>query len=202
MLNTFIKNRGMSQTVILDNNQNQINEFNQINWDADYDGNIANISIDTDSNGNSNHYNIKLDNNDLDNILNVDSVNIPVDKRLQNDFNERREPYLIKFSTTDEPIKVPDTPPHLKELIDRRISSPNAEDFFLPYSINKRPYKYTPTPKKRHTHLKPYITYKLIKKTKPKYSRKKSSKSKSSKSKSSKSKSSKSKSSKSKSSNL
>lgn len=181
MLNTFIKNRGMSQTVILNNNNHnrntEINQINQINWDADYDGNIANISIDTDSNGNSKHFDIKLDNNDLDKILNIDSVNIPVDKRLQNDFNERQEPYFIKFPTTDEPdhITVPDTPHHIKELIDRRVSSPKAEDIFLPYSMHKRPYKYTLTPKRRHKRLKPNVTYKLLKKTrhKPKHTRKK-----------------------------
>ena len=35
MLNTYIKNRGITQTLINNNNQKQ---FNQINWDADYAG--------------------------------------------------------------------------------------------------------------------------------------------------------------------
>lgn len=172
--NTFIKNRGMSQTVIIDNKHNKINKMNEINWDADYDGDIANISIDTVSNGKSKHFDIKLDNNDLDDILNVESVNIPVDKRLQNDFDEyteQDEPYFIKLPRTPEPDTTPE------ELINRRISSPTTDDIFLPYSMdNKTPYNYKLTKlthKKRHKHRKPYVTYKLIKKTKPRFSRKK-----------------------------
>ena len=43
MLNTFIKNRGTTKTIIHNNNDNNVNE---INWDADYDGDVANISMD------------------------------------------------------------------------------------------------------------------------------------------------------------
>ena len=60
MLNTFIKNRGTTKTIIHDNNHNRISEMN---WDADYDGDVANISIDTESNGRTKHFDIKLDNN-------------------------------------------------------------------------------------------------------------------------------------------
>jgi hypothetical protein len=48
MLDTYIKNRGSTKTIIHDNNQNNIN---QINWDADYDGQNANISLDLTNNG-------------------------------------------------------------------------------------------------------------------------------------------------------
>ena len=51
MLNTYIKNRGITQTLINNNNQKQ---FNQINWDADYDGQNANISVTSDTDGNKN----------------------------------------------------------------------------------------------------------------------------------------------------
>ena len=67
MLNTFIKNRGTTKTIIHNNNDNNVNE---IDWDADYDGNIANISLDLTNNGKVNHLNLKLDNDDLANILN------------------------------------------------------------------------------------------------------------------------------------
>jgi hypothetical protein len=183
MLNTYIKNRGMTKTIILDNNHNHIN---QINWDADYDGDIANISIDSDSNGKSKHFEIKLDNNDLANILNIQSVNIPIDKRLKMDFDESQyapEPYFIELLTPElEPrqpiIQEPDT--SIEELIDRRISSPKSDEIFLPLSVDtKAMNKRTHTHKKRHKRNKTHVTHKLIKKTKSKSTRSKSSKSKS-----------------------
>ena len=86
MLNTYIKNRGHTQTLIRNKNKNK---FNEINWDADYDGKVANISVTSDIEGKQKQFDIKLDNNDLANILNVSSVNVPIHKRLQNDFNNR-----------------------------------------------------------------------------------------------------------------
>jgi len=87
MLNTFIKNRGTTKTIIHNNNDNNVNE---IKWDADYDGDVANISMDLTNNGNVNHYNVKLDNDDLANILNINSVKMPIHKRLEKDFKKGR----------------------------------------------------------------------------------------------------------------
>jgi hypothetical protein len=87
MLNTFIKNRGTTKTIIHDNNKNNVNE---IKWDADYDGDVANISLDLTNNGNVNHLNLKLDNDDLANILNINSVKMPIHKRLEKDFKKSR----------------------------------------------------------------------------------------------------------------
>jgi hypothetical protein len=86
MLNTYIKNQGLSQTVIYNNNKKQ-KEFNEVNWNADYDGNQANISVTSNSNGDKKRYNVSLDNNDLANMLSVPSVNMPIDRRLDMDFN-------------------------------------------------------------------------------------------------------------------
>ena len=68
MLNTYIKNRGMTQTIIHNNNQNH---FNEIDWDADYDGNNANISVTATTDGNKQHFDVKLDNEDLANLLSI-----------------------------------------------------------------------------------------------------------------------------------
>jgi hypothetical protein len=87
MLNTFIKNRGTTKTIIHNNNDNNVNE---IEWDADYDGDVANISLDLTNNGNVNHYNVKLDNDDLANILNINSVKMPIHTRLKKDFKKAR----------------------------------------------------------------------------------------------------------------
>jgi hypothetical protein len=87
MLNTFIKNRGTTKTIIHNNNDNNVNV---IDWDADYDGNVANISLDLTNNGNVNHLNLKLDNDDLANILNISSVKMPIHTRLKKDFKKAR----------------------------------------------------------------------------------------------------------------
>jgi hypothetical protein len=85
MLNTYIKNQGISKTFVRNNNRNYTNEMN---WDTDYDGDVANIRFDENQNGLHRHYEFSLDNEDLANILNVESVNIPIDKRLEMDFNQ------------------------------------------------------------------------------------------------------------------
>jgi hypothetical protein len=181
MLNTYIKNRGTTKTIIYDNNRNHINE---INWDANYDGNVANISIDTEGNGKSKHFDIKLDNNDLANLLNIQSVNMPIDKRLKIDFNEENylnEPYFIELPTnTREPIIEEPYDKTIEELIDRRITTPKSNEIFLPLSIDSKVMnKLTYTPKRRHKRHKTHVTHKLVKKVKSKSSRHKSHKSKS-----------------------
>jgi hypothetical protein len=85
MLNTYIKNHGTTKTVVYNNNDNYVNETN---WDADYDGEKANIYIKTNNDGNSENYNITLNKDDLADILNIESVNMPIDERLKMDFGD------------------------------------------------------------------------------------------------------------------
>ena len=114
MLDTYIKNRGSTKTIIHDNNKNKVNV---IEWDADYDGNEANISLDLNNNNKAEHYNIKLDNDDLANILNVNSVKMPIHKRLKNDFKKaknRRDNsvYNIYFDDFKAPVLTPKSISH------------------------------------------------------------------------------------------
>jgi len=85
MLDTYIKNRGTTKTIIHNNNHNTVNETK---WDADYDGTVANVSLDLSKNGRNKHLDFKLTNNDLANILTVPSVSQPIHKRLKMDFNK------------------------------------------------------------------------------------------------------------------
>jgi hypothetical protein len=85
MLDTYVKNRGMTKTIIHKNNHNTINETN---WDADYDGSVANVSLDLSTNGRNKHLDFKLTNDDLANMLSVPSVNQPIHKRLKMDFRK------------------------------------------------------------------------------------------------------------------
>lgn len=192
MLNTYIKNRGISKLLVHNNNQNQVNE---INWDADYDGNTANISVDLNNNGRSNHYDIELDNNDLENILNMQSINMPLDKRLKSDFKKKQyKPYYAEL-IQNEPSLSSDVESFyqsspIKELIksptiNTHISSPlSNEEILVPLSLsNNNTFPFTLTKKKRHYKPRTHKTYKAYrhfktaskkssKKTKRKSSRK------------------------------
>ena len=153
MLNTLIKNKGMTKTIVNNN-------VNSLNWDLDYDGNIANISLDSDLNGKNKHYDISLDNNDLAYILNINSVNKPLDQRLLYDFNESKsviDPYLIELPTAKlEPIK------YSKKNMGGITSPLSYEEFIVPITIDKSKL----TPKKRHRRHKSHLTHRAYKKTK------------------------------------
>lgn len=83
MLNTFVKNQGITKTIIHNNNENY---YNEIDWDADYDGEVAKVSFNINDNGIKEHYHAKMNNDELAEILNIPSISAPIDKRLYNDF--------------------------------------------------------------------------------------------------------------------
>jgi hypothetical protein len=186
MLNTYIKNRGLTQTLVHTNNRNH---FNETNWDADYDGDIANISVTSNMDGNKNTYNVTLDNEDLANILNVPSISMPIDKRLQMDFaqtqlndprilqieipelnapaNFNKQPYLINApnSFINGMSKSDDLE---SDIHNSFLSSPLPnEELIVPITIDEKTLdKYTLTPHRRHRRKKTHKTYKVYKKPK------------------------------------
>jgi len=130
MLNTFVKNQGITKTIIHDNNKNY---YNNINWDANYDGKIANISINLDENGNKSHVDLKMDNVGIAELLNIPSVNTTIDKRLYNDFLHKSSSKLNKLKKK----KVRFIEPKYTH-----ISSPSRdEEIVFPLKINNDEYK-------------------------------------------------------------
>ena len=190
MLNTYIINRGLTQTIVHKNNQNQ---FNEINWDAIYDGNNANISVNSNKNGRQNNFNISLDNQDLANILNIPSVNTPIHKRLQMDFENpvfKHDPNIYQIQLPppnmnqqmfeeSNPIQ-PSFEPSLENLLQtNHLSSPlSNEELIIPLTIDaplqdKKHYKH----KKTHKTHKTYKVYKKVKSSSKKSKSRKSKKS-------------------------
>ena len=173
MLDTYIKNRGSTKTLIYDNNRNHINE---INWDVDYDGEVANISLDTQKNGKQKHYDVKLDNEDLANILNVPSVRLPLEKRLKRDFKNTPNIYQIEFESS--PVHHKKNEQTVEELLESiqshqphkslHISSPMPnEEFIIPLTLNNKSIdKYTLTPKQNHRKKRTHKIHKVYKKHK------------------------------------
>ena len=78
-----MQNYGFAKTIINKNNKKTKNE---IMWNGDYNGNIANIEVNMNDNGNREIIKMQLDNNDILNMLGVQPINIPLEQRLQTDF--------------------------------------------------------------------------------------------------------------------
>ena len=181
MLDTYIKNRGSTKTIIHDNHHNNVNEMK---WDADYDGDIAKVSLDLKNNGKAKHYNIKLDNSDLAKILNINSVNLPLDKRLKRDFKKmriERQPSIYDIYLEDLQPQVMEEQPLLlnnetdiMSFIDddlmktakpvySHISSPE-EELLIPLTIDKDSEKsYVLTPRRHHVKPRTHKTYRVYK---------------------------------------
>jgi len=183
MLNTFIKTKGVTKTLIHNNNKNYINE---LNWDADYDGEKANISLDIDENGTKGHLNMKMNNDELAELLNIPSESSMLDERLYNDFlsNHPTNEYkiieiedlpkstihsnnkfnLLKDSFEKHKKKVRfENDNATAENIYTHISSPeHGEEIIFPLIMND-----TKTRKhRRHKKPKSHITYKVYRKNK------------------------------------
>jgi hypothetical protein len=106
MLETYMKNKGTTKTIFHNNNTNIVKEYD---WDIDYDGEKAKVSIDTVQNGKPGHYDLEFDNNDLANIFKLNSVKKPINERLLDDFGFNNNsnhsinsinPYIIKIDNT------------------------------------------------------------------------------------------------------
>ena len=71
--------------------QNNNNHVEGMKWNADYDGNEANIQLDVNKNGHVQHRKIQLHNKQLGTLaklLSVPSVNKPLEKRLLDDYDD------------------------------------------------------------------------------------------------------------------
>jgi hypothetical protein len=130
MLDTFIKNKGITKTIIHNNNKNY---YNEVNWDADYDGEKANISLDIDENGKKEHVEMKMNNDELAELLNIPSENSMLDKRLYRDF-------LSKHSMRDHNMIEIEMPKHYHDNIPKSIlyRHPKAKDSLIYEKNNKR----------------------------------------------------------------
>jgi hypothetical protein len=186
MLDTYIKNRGMTKTIIHKNNKNKVSE---IKWDADYDGAEANVSLNVNNDGFHDKYHFTLDNEDLANMLNINSVSLPLEERIKRDFNhsvykpnqfqiELDAPPLIPISPpyrADNTITIREEPITHKSLSEKELFSPvthlsspkQNEEFIIPMTIDdKTVNNFTFTPRKYHRRRKTHKTHRVYKRRK------------------------------------
>jgi hypothetical protein len=182
MLDTFIKNRGETKTILHNNNHNDVSK---INWDAEYDGDIANVSLDFNTNGKKGHYDIQLNNNDLAEILNIPTVNSPIDKRLLYDFKRNQDrknmrQYVIEIDNMKE-MSTPEILKPKQEVIEMpKITKQNTptpfythfssplpnEELLIPLTIKKSKKSNSLTISKKNKRNKKHNTYKVYRRTK------------------------------------
>jgi hypothetical protein len=183
MLNTYIKNVGSTQTLIGNNCGAHVQEMD---WNADYDGNQAKILVNTNLDGKRKMFHYTLDNADLANMLNIDSVKRPLDMRLKMDLKKpqvfRLKPRQYKIELSAPPL-APRAPAYVSEpaisnnsaaLMEMLHSaSPNSflsspasnEEYIVPVTIDRStPYMMTP---KRHNFVaKTHRTHRVFKRPK------------------------------------
>lgn len=180
----YYVNKGSLQDFYRNNNDNHLNNFD---WDSNYDGNIANIAISCNNNGKKQNYGIRLNNNDLANLLNVPSVDIPIHKRIEMDFNRPQmimpEPKIYQIVLPEETQTIETQTPLESESIENVLENMNEpasylpsplsdEELIVPISIDDDIFnQYTMTPNRINRHKKTHKTYRVYKKPKSKSSK-------------------------------
>ena len=82
-MTTYIQNYGFTKTIV--NNNRKITN-NEIEWNGDYDGKIANLDFKINENGHKDVVSLQLTNHDLIDLFGTKPVEMPLDERLYNDF--------------------------------------------------------------------------------------------------------------------
>ena len=107
--NTWIENTGFTETLYQENGKKH---HNTANWGLKYDGDQAHIDFGLNNNGKKEQVHMHLTNDDIMKLLEMNSVPIPLEKRLTNDFlkNDYTEENSVPLFMTNKPtiqIRIP-----------------------------------------------------------------------------------------------
>ena len=165
---TRIQSQGMSQTVI---QKPGVNNVNQINWDADYNGQVANLNLDVNTNGKKDNFTLQLSKGDLENLLNIPSVEKPLENRLEYDFlikddfaptlQYKPQPYLFRPSIYPKSKSCKTQDNNIESQIKEELNKMSTQDEDeLKSEINnllqlKKKLQHPHKGKHNHTHYKP-----------------------------------------------
>jgi hypothetical protein len=157
MKSNFAISSGSAQSVTINNGKAKTNA---VKWDANYNGDVANVDLNLNENGREQHYKVEMTNEELEKIANMFATRSDdqmIDKRLLEDFNENN----IMFNPYTQPrrqILEIQNPMSSSNYL-THISSPNSfEELIIPF---EKPRNHRRKPK----------TYRVIKVTKNKSSR-------------------------------
>jgi hypothetical protein len=154
-MDAYIQNKGIMKTLVHNQGHNSISK---VGWNANYDGNLANISLGINHDGKIDQYQIQLDNEDLEQLLSVPSVNRPLDQRLTHDFDfdfaKKKEPIFITF---EKPRNMTRSKRSSEKKYTHLSSPRTREQLIIPLAVKKK------TPKRRTR--RSYRIYKIPKQT-------------------------------------
>lgn len=132
---TYIKSQGISQTVV---QKPGVNNINQINWDANYNGEVANLNLDINTNGKKDNFVLQLSKGDLENLLNIPSIEKPLEERLEEDFlvkndfapslQYKPQPYLFRPSIYPKTETTSQKQNNIESQIKDVLNEMNAQD--------------------------------------------------------------------------
>ena len=100
MDNTLVLNSGSTQSVLI---KNGTAKTNGVKWNANYNGDIANVDLKLNDNGREKQFKVEMTNDELENLADMLAIPRPVDKpihnRLLDDFDENK-----MFSNMESPM--------------------------------------------------------------------------------------------------
>ena len=126
----YIKNSGETTTYI--HNKDRKTMRNKMKWKAKYDGENAHIHVDINNDGNKSKIHTSFTRDDLVRMLNIPSINVPLEKRLADDY--KPTVHLKKCGPTK--FVQPD-------LVDYKFIDDNMNDFSQ-YKLKGNPYLIPP----------------------------------------------------------
>jgi hypothetical protein len=142
MTTTYIRNKGITET-FFQNGKHQ-HELNKVKWDADYNGDLANLKVNINNNGKKKKVQMQFTNEDLAAILSIPAVNKPLEQRLQDDFlSDEKEflgPEFMQPEFQPEPILFQmNLPPTSSELSSIPSMTSLSDQFHsIPAQLTKR----------------------------------------------------------------
>ena len=146
MNNTMVLNSGSTQSVLINNGKAKTSG---VKWNANYNGDIANVDLKLNDNGREKQFKVEMTNDELENLADMlvmpRPVSKPIHNRLLEDFDDNN-----MFSNMKSPmiIELDNTKPYIhnqpEQLLTPKprnflthISSPNSfEDLIIPFNQN------------------------------------------------------------------
>jgi hypothetical protein len=97
MDNVYIKSTGFTQTQVND-------DMNATNWNANYDGNTAKLSMNINNNGFNEHIKMRMTNEELMKLVNVPTIQGAIDERLRETY--LKNPIPCKYNNNNNNNKL------------------------------------------------------------------------------------------------
>jgi len=98
-----IENAGFTETFYQENGKTS---HNMANWNIKYNGDEANINLNINDNGKSEKIHMNLSNADIMKLFEINSVPIPLEKRLTNDFLKNKYTQVPLFISNQPSIDI------------------------------------------------------------------------------------------------